>query len=167
MGSAKLKVPTETLFFTKCPYRLSSMIYLSFWLDSQFQNIRDEFNMTVGSERKLPSDWPGKQNLKDLTKMAVPLFIFATLVCRFVGDRRCSSPLIQLRKVMSREARAMGLSLIVPMDQFCAHRSSTSRGMPKMELSKTLALLSGVLSLLQVLCQLRRYPNCSVCRLRW
>jgi hypothetical protein len=39
-------------------------------------------------DRSLTSDWPGQENIKALVEMAVPLFIFAATVCRFVGDPR-------------------------------------------------------------------------------
>jgi NACHT domain len=39
-------------------------------------------------DRSLTMDWPGKQNIQALVEMAVPLFIFAATVCRFVGDSR-------------------------------------------------------------------------------
>ena len=35
----------------------------------------------------LPPDWPGDGDIKALAAMAVPLFIFAATVCRFIGDR--------------------------------------------------------------------------------
>lgn len=39
-------------------------------------------------DRRLPVDWPGEANIRVLTEMAIPLFIFAATVCRFVGDPR-------------------------------------------------------------------------------
>jgi hypothetical protein len=40
----------------------------------------------IREERSLPSEWPGKEAVQTLVKMAVPLFIFAATVCRFVGE---------------------------------------------------------------------------------
>ncbi|KAF5231869.1 hypothetical protein FAUST_9005 [Fusarium austroamericanum] len=70
------------------------------FLNAEFEKIRDDFNMTVGDERKLPLNWPGRPIVQTLAQMAVPLFIFAATVCRFVGDRNRNSPSIQLRKVL-------------------------------------------------------------------
>jgi hypothetical protein len=70
------------------------------FLNDEFKKIRCDFNMTVGDERKLPSDWPGRPIIQSLAQMAVPLFIFAATVCRFIGDRKRDSPPIQLRKVL-------------------------------------------------------------------
>ena len=44
--------------------------------------------MRIRVERFLPLDWPGEKNIQALVKMAIPLFIFAATVCRFIGDRR-------------------------------------------------------------------------------
>uniref|UniRef100_A0A0D2YD06 NACHT domain-containing protein n=1 Tax=Fusarium oxysporum (strain Fo5176) TaxID=660025 RepID=A0A0D2YD06_FUSOF len=66
------------------------------FLNDEFKKIRHDFNMTVGDERKLPSDWPGRPAVERLAQMAIPLFIFAATVCRFVGDRKRDSPPIQL-----------------------------------------------------------------------
>jgi type II secretory pathway predicted ATPase ExeA len=41
----------------------------------------------IQHERSLPQDWPGNDNVEKLVRMAVPLFIFAATLCRFVGDR--------------------------------------------------------------------------------
>jgi hypothetical protein len=35
----------------------------------------------------LPTTWPNRADLQTLVEMALPLFIFAATVCRFVGDR--------------------------------------------------------------------------------
>jgi hypothetical protein len=40
----------------------------------------------IQGERELPSGWSGKEKLEQLVKMAVPSFIFAATLCRFVGD---------------------------------------------------------------------------------
>ncbi|PCD20317.1 hypothetical protein AU210_016184 [Fusarium oxysporum f. sp. radicis-cucumerinum] len=75
------------------------------FLNDEFKKIRYDFNMTVGDERKLPPDWPGRPTVQSLAQMAVPLFIFAATVCRFVGDRKRDSPPIQLRKVLDYESK--------------------------------------------------------------
>ncbi|KAG7403701.1 hypothetical protein Forpe1208_v016255 [Fusarium oxysporum f. sp. rapae] len=62
------------------------------FLDDEFKKIRHDFNMTVSDERKLPPDWPGRTTVQSLAQMAVPLFIFAATVCRFIGDRKRHSP---------------------------------------------------------------------------
>jgi hypothetical protein len=83
---------------------------ISAFLANEFRKIRNSFNMTVGDERKLPSDWPGQQTLQDLTQMAVPLFIFAATVCRFISDRRWN-PQTRLRNVLDHGNQSHGSQL--------------------------------------------------------
>jgi type II secretory pathway predicted ATPase ExeA len=49
------------------------------FLEHKLSEIRDE--------RSLAKEWPENENIEKLVKMAVPLFIFAATICRFVGDR--------------------------------------------------------------------------------
>lgn len=51
---------------------------ITLFLKVKFSSIRED--------RSLPSDWPGDDVIHDIATMAVPLFIFAATVCRFVGD---------------------------------------------------------------------------------
>ncbi|PNP50371.1 hypothetical protein FNYG_15962 [Fusarium nygamai] len=80
------------------------------FLDDEFKKIRHDFNMTVGDERKLPPDWPGRPTVQSLAQMAVPLFIFAATVCRFIGDRR-RSPQTRLQTVLGHGKRSHGSQL--------------------------------------------------------
>jgi hypothetical protein len=52
----------------------------------------------------LPSDWPGDPDIQTLAGMAVPLFIFAATVCRFVGDHK-GNPRQRLQSILSQAAR--------------------------------------------------------------
>ncbi|RKK90937.1 hypothetical protein BFJ68_g16337 [Fusarium oxysporum] len=81
------------------------------FLDDEFKKIRRDFNMTVGDERKLPSDWPGRPTVQSLAQMAVPLFIFAATVCRFVGDSRRRNPRTRLQTVLDQGRRSHGSQL--------------------------------------------------------
>ncbi|KAI1593030.1 WD40 repeat [Pyrenophora tritici-repentis] len=53
----------------------------------------------IQKERKLASDWPAKQQIIALVELAVPLFIYAATVCRYVGSKG-SSPAAFLDKVL-------------------------------------------------------------------
>ncbi|KAF5858595.1 hypothetical protein ETB97_003988 [Aspergillus alliaceus] len=44
----------------------------------------------IREKRSLPRDWPGEHRLKSLVIIAIPLFIFAATVCRFLEDLRWS-----------------------------------------------------------------------------
>lgn len=83
------------------------------FLQHEHGTIRDNFNLCVKEERKLPPDWPGDSNWKRLVMMAKPLFIFASTVCRFIGDWRFGNPNKQLQKVLShmRESHASKLDM--------------------------------------------------------
>ncbi|KAK6706721.1 hypothetical protein SNK05_010600 [Fusarium graminearum] len=81
------------------------------FLDAEFEKIRHDFNTTVGDERKLPSDWPGRPIVQTLAQMAVPLFIFAATVCRFVGDSKRRNPRTRLQTVLDQEGTSHGSQL--------------------------------------------------------
>ncbi|GKZ85256.1 hypothetical protein AnigIFM56816_011022 [Aspergillus niger] len=40
----------------------------------------------IQHDRSLPPNWPGNEKKEKLVQMAVPLFIFAATLCRFIGD---------------------------------------------------------------------------------
>ncbi|QGA18984.1 hypothetical protein EYB26_006669 [Talaromyces marneffei] len=48
------------------------------FLEHKLSKIRDD--------HLLPLEWPENENTEKLVKMAVPLFIFAATICRFIGD---------------------------------------------------------------------------------
>lgn len=74
-------------------------------------NVRDKFNRSVAEGRKLPADWPGEPTVQRLVTIAVPLFIFAATVCRFIDDRRFGNPKKQLQKVLSHVSKTHGSQL--------------------------------------------------------
>ena len=84
---------------------------ISVFLNNEFRNIRHDFNMTVCRDRKLPPDWPGRPIIQSLAQMAVPLFIFAATVCRFVGDPRRRNPRTRLQTVLDQERKSYGSQL--------------------------------------------------------
>ena len=66
---------------------------LVLYLTSELEQIRLE------NQDHLPDNWPGKENVQTLATMAVPLFIFAATICRFIGDGRWD-PDTQLKAVL-------------------------------------------------------------------
>ncbi|KAF3230089.1 hypothetical protein TWF191_000330 [Orbilia oligospora] len=66
---------------------------ITLFLECEFAKIR--------KDHPLPPHWPGQENTRQLAKMAVPLFIFAATVCRFVAD---SDPQDQLEIVMNYQS---------------------------------------------------------------
>ncbi|KIX09433.1 uncharacterized protein Z518_00513 [Rhinocladiella mackenziei CBS 650.93] len=76
---------------------------IAIYLNTTFSSIRNEHN-SLYPRRPLPSDWPGDADIQTLAGMAVPLFIFAATVCRFVGDHR-GNPRQRLQSVLIQAAR--------------------------------------------------------------
>ena len=73
---------------------------ISAFLKDEFAKIKSDYNLDCSPESLLSSDWPGDENIQALTKMAVPLFIFAATICRFVGDRWKWNPNRRLATVL-------------------------------------------------------------------
>ena len=74
------------------------------YLTHEFAKIRDHYNSMALDDCQLPPDWPGLPNLDTLVKMAVPLFIFAATVCRFLRQSNTASPNTQLEKFLQFRA---------------------------------------------------------------
>lgn len=53
----------------------------------------------IRKERRLGSDWPAQQQILALVELAVPLFIYAATVCRYISSKG-SSPKAFLNKVL-------------------------------------------------------------------
>ncbi|KAK7575246.1 hypothetical protein V3481_017210 [Fusarium oxysporum f. sp. vasinfectum] len=104
LGFSEVQGSYQDLVLHKIPAEIVEHDIIVF-LNDEFKKIRHDFNMTVSNERKLPPDWPGRPIVQSLAQMAVPLFIFAATVCRFIGDRKRDSPTIQLRKVLDYERK--------------------------------------------------------------
>ncbi|MCJ1471540.1 hypothetical protein MMC13_000180 [Lambiella insularis] len=74
---------------------------LIIYLTTELEQIRKQ------SQTKLPQDWPGKDKIRVLAAMAVPLFIFAATICRFIGDHRWD-PETQLESILEYKDRTHG-----------------------------------------------------------
>ncbi|KAJ4129434.1 hypothetical protein NW765_016307 [Fusarium oxysporum] len=98
LGFSEIRGTYQDLVLHEVPVKIVEHD-ISVFLANEFRKTRDSFNLTVEDERKLSTDWPGQQILQYLTQMAVPLFIFAATVCRFINDRRWN-PQTRLRKVL-------------------------------------------------------------------
>ncbi|KAB5513501.1 hypothetical protein GE09DRAFT_1067221 [Coniochaeta sp. 2T2.1] len=62
--------------------------------------ITDAYNSQAFDSVQLSPDWPGEHNIQTLVRKAIPFFIFAATICRFVGDRTWSNLAGQLHKVL-------------------------------------------------------------------
>lgn len=81
------------------------------YLSSEFNNIRDDFNILAPKRLELPPLWPGETVIDRLTNMAVPLFIFAATVCRFVKDYKVDSPSDRLYRYFQLSSNNYGTHL--------------------------------------------------------
>ncbi|ATZ48860.1 hypothetical protein BCIN_04g00790 [Botrytis cinerea B05.10] len=79
---------------------------ISSFLEHELAIIRENYNVSVPQNRQLPADWPGHTIIQSLVGMAIPLFIFATTICRFINDRKCRQPKEQLAEVLKYEGRS-------------------------------------------------------------
>ena len=84
---------------------------ISAFLEHELAIIRDDYNKSVNPNRRLPADWPGQSIVQSLVRMAIPLFIFATTICRFINDRKCGQPKDQLAKVLKYETKSQASKL--------------------------------------------------------
>lgn len=82
---------------------------ISAFLKHEFGKIRNK-NNHLHPTHVLPSDWPGEMNLKTLIDMAIPLFIFAATVCRYIGDVRWD-PQQRLRTVLKYQTASQASKL--------------------------------------------------------
>jgi hypothetical protein len=63
-----------------------------------------KYKLSIIQRERLPDvDWPGNDNIERLVQMAVPLFIFASTICRFVGEKKFL-PDERLKKVLEDKA---------------------------------------------------------------
>jgi NACHT domain len=72
---------------------------MSTYLRHEFMRIRVEYSKR-SPQRPLSADWPGDRNIQILVKMAIPLFIFAATVCRFVADPIKGNPKKRLSAIL-------------------------------------------------------------------
>jgi hypothetical protein len=77
---------------------------ISTYLQFEFAKVRDDFNNDVAVYRRLPPTWPDQSTMQSLLEMAVPLFIFAATICRFVSNRKGTDPDNQLKKFLQYQA---------------------------------------------------------------
>lgn len=78
------------------------------FLTHELASIREEHNYLVQEHRRLPINWPIAGDIQSLAQMAVPLFIFAATVCRFVAENRMGSPDTRLKNILDYQRSKQG-----------------------------------------------------------
>ena len=76
------------------------------FLDDELAKIRSDYNGVCPDDLQLPLDWPSENLVQILVDMAIPLFIFAATICRFVKDETRFDPAGQLKKVLDYHTSA-------------------------------------------------------------
>lgn len=84
---------------------------IAIFLEHELTKIRNEFNVSVSEDRRLPTSWPVQADVQNLVEMAVPLFIFAATVCRFLADRKTGSPNGKLTMILEYKTKSRGSKL--------------------------------------------------------
>ncbi|RFU78062.1 vegetative incompatibility het-e-1 [Trichoderma arundinaceum] len=79
---------------------------LGVFLKHKLGTIRETYNNSVEKHRRLDQSWPGQRSIDTIVKMAIPLFIFAATVCRFLADRKCGNPDERLRRSLDYQTRS-------------------------------------------------------------
>ncbi|KAH7140047.1 WD40-repeat-containing domain protein [Dactylonectria estremocensis] len=94
---------------------------LGVFFQQKLAEIRHDYNASVPEDRKLSRNWPGPNDIGVLVQMAVPLFIFAATICRFLSDRTCGNPNQQLQQILAYKTRSqeskMEATYLPPLEQ--------------------------------------------------
>lgn len=102
LGFEEIRGKYDGLLLLQIPHQIiSNDITCYVW--HQLDIIRKDYNMSVTSNRKLAEDWPGAENAQKLVEMAIPLFIAAATICRFISDRRLGGPHNQLARILEQD----------------------------------------------------------------
>ncbi|RYP78020.1 hypothetical protein DL770_006952 [Monosporascus sp. CRB-9-2] len=79
---------------------------LSAYFKHELTKIRNDYNCSIPKDRQLSPNWPEQSDIQILVEMAIPLFIFAATVCRFLADRKSGNPDKKLRKVLKHRTKS-------------------------------------------------------------
>ncbi|OAP55758.1 hypothetical protein AYL99_09910 [Fonsecaea erecta] len=74
---------------------------ISVYLSKEFTDIREKHQCLLPPSQSFAPGWPDPQDLNTLTRLAVPLFIVAATICRFVGDVR-GNPVKRLAQILNQ-----------------------------------------------------------------
>lgn len=91
----------EDIVLHKIPQPIIKQDITTF-LKYKFTQIQEKY-MKIG--QSISPGWPGSEVLSALVEMAIPLFIFAATLCRFVEDPAWSDPTGQLKKVLEHRTK--------------------------------------------------------------
>ncbi|KAI1131627.1 WD40-repeat-containing domain protein [Nemania abortiva] len=73
---------------------------LRIFLEYEVARIKRGWNQSVSQDRRLHINWPGEEQIQALVELSIPLFIFASTVCRFLQLRQRGDPASQLKEIL-------------------------------------------------------------------
>ncbi len=82
---------------------------IDIFLKYELAEIRQDYSESVTPNRELPLNWPSENQVQKLVHIAIPLFIFAATVCRFMKDRNRGNPKDQLARFLEQTSRKSNL----------------------------------------------------------
>ncbi|KAL9477472.1 hypothetical protein ACSS6W_007313 [Trichoderma asperelloides] len=103
---------------------------IELFMKDKLRTIKTEYNMSVSEHRKIAFDWPGNAVLQKLIATAIPLFIAAATICRFLSDRRLGSPHHQLAKLLEYQTikiSGMDMTYLPVLDRLVTGLSPSKR----------------------------------------
>ncbi|KAG6990367.1 hypothetical protein FOFC_02442 [Fusarium oxysporum] len=103
------------------------------------------FNKDAVEELKLPMDWPGEANLGKLTRAAVPLFIFAATLCRFINDRYLGNPDELLQSVLNVAGTGQGSKLDMTYSPVLRQQVLNRSGSERLDIIESFRLIVGTI----------------------
>lgn len=86
------------------------------YLRDEMASIRKRYNRCCPRSAPLTNDWPGDEVLNRFTMIAIPLFIMATTLCRYIHDKKAPAR-YDPRKRLSTVLTAPGPRLLMKIGQ--------------------------------------------------
>lgn len=118
---------------------------IAVFLRHEFTNIRNSFNEVTEEELKLPVYWPREFNLNKLTRAAVPLFIFAATLCRFVNNSYLGSPDELLQSVLYHTGNGHTSKLDITYSPVLKQQVINRSGRERCDIIKSFRLVVGTI----------------------
>ncbi|KAM0363085.1 hypothetical protein ACHAPK_011223 [Fusarium culmorum] len=103
LGFSSIKGTHQDLILHEIPQSIIKHD-IAVFLRHEFNSIRENFN-NLKEDWRLPVDWPTEADLIKLTMAAVPLFIYAATICRFVNDSCLGNPDKLLQSVLHHTSK--------------------------------------------------------------
>ncbi|KAL6872864.1 hypothetical protein J3F83DRAFT_731217 [Trichoderma novae-zelandiae] len=120
---------------------------IELFMRHQLDTIKQDYNKSVSQHRKILDDWPGADVIQKLVASAIPLFIVAVTICRFLNDRRLGGPPHQLNRLLEyRDAKLSGLDMtyLPVLDRLTAGLSLSNK---QQVMEKFIYLIGSVITL--------------------